>query len=125
MITRAELNRRARRLGVQVGHIANDYVLCQVLVSITVEVPELIFRGGTALARAYWPDYRLSEDLDFVCAQRIDAFVSRLEAAAQAKPPACRSACALNHRVMVGIGALWNGRVTNSSLMLYWTARLL
>lgn len=81
MITRAELNRRARRLGVQVGHIANDYVLCQVLVSITVEVPELIFRGGTALARAYWPDYRLSQDLDFVCAQRIDAFVSRLEAA--------------------------------------------
>ncbi len=26
----------------------------------------LIFRGGTALARVYWPDFRLSEDLDFI-----------------------------------------------------------
>jgi len=26
----------------------------------------LVFRGGTALARVYWPDFRLSEDLDFI-----------------------------------------------------------
>lgn len=81
MITRAELNRRARRLGVQVAHIENDYVLCHLLASIAGELPELIFRGGTALARAYWPDYRLSEDLDFVGTQRIDAFARRLETA--------------------------------------------
>lgn len=80
MITRAELNRRARRLGVQVGHVEKDYVLCHVLVGIVGELEELVFRGGTALARVYWPDFRLSEDLDFVCAHRIDEFSQRLEA---------------------------------------------
>lgn len=81
MITRAELNRRARGLGVQVDHVENDYVLCHLLVGIAGELRELVFRGGTALARAYWPDYRLSEDLDFVCTQRIDEFSRRLEPA--------------------------------------------
>lgn len=81
MITHAELTRRARRLGVQVGNVENDYVLCHVLVSIAGELQELVFRGGTALARVYWPDYRLSEDLDFVCTHRIDEFSRRLESA--------------------------------------------
>lgn len=81
MITRSELNRRARRLGVQVSHVENDYVLCHVLVGIVGELEELVFRGGTALARVYWPDYRLSEDLDFVSTYRIAEFSQRLSTA--------------------------------------------
>lgn len=81
MITRAELNRRARRLGVQLHHVENDYVLCHVLAGIARELPELVFRGGTALTRAYWADYRLSEDLDFISTERIEGFARRLETA--------------------------------------------
>ncbi|MGH2773461.1 MAG: nucleotidyl transferase AbiEii/AbiGii toxin family protein [Actinomycetota bacterium] len=40
---------------------------------------ELIFRGGTALARVYWPDFRLSEDLDFISQGQIDNLEARLE----------------------------------------------
>ncbi|MDP9340672.1 MAG: nucleotidyl transferase AbiEii/AbiGii toxin family protein [Actinomycetota bacterium] len=42
--------------------------------------PEFIFRGGTALARAYWPDFRLSEDLDFISEHPVSDFQQRLEA---------------------------------------------
>jgi predicted nucleotidyltransferase component of viral defense system len=66
MIDRNEIRRRARRLGVTVDHIERDYVLNHVLAAISADPAELIFRGGTALARVYWPDFRLSEDLDFI-----------------------------------------------------------
>lgn len=79
MIDPAELRRRARGLGLQVAHVEKDYVLCHVLVSVAEGVPELIFRGGTALARIYWPDYRLSEDLDFISTQRVPELETRLE----------------------------------------------
>lgn len=84
MISRAELNRRGRGLGVQVRHVENDYVLCHVLAQVAEQMSELVFRGGTALARVYWPDYRLSEDLDFISTARVDNFASRLEAAVSA-----------------------------------------
>jgi predicted nucleotidyltransferase component of viral defense system len=41
-------------------YIADNNYLCS----------ELIFRGGTALKKIYFPDYRFSEDLDFVIKSR-------------------------------------------------------
>ncbi len=32
-----------------------------------------MLRGGTALAKTYWPDYRLSEDLDLICPHDLPA----------------------------------------------------
>jgi predicted nucleotidyltransferase component of viral defense system len=66
LIDDSEIRRRARDLDLQTSHIERDYVLCHLLVAITSCRPRLVFRGGTALARVYWPDYRLSEDLDFI-----------------------------------------------------------
>jgi predicted nucleotidyltransferase component of viral defense system len=43
----------------------------------------LVFRGGTALARIYWPDYRLSEDLDFTSEGPIPDLQARLEKTVQ------------------------------------------
>lgn len=40
-----------------------------------------MFRGGTALARVYWPDYRLSEDLDFTSQGPVPDLQGRLEGA--------------------------------------------
>jgi predicted nucleotidyltransferase component of viral defense system len=66
MIDNAEIRRRAMALGVQLEHVERDYVLNHLLASLSADPGTLIFRGGTALARVYWPDFRLSEDLDFI-----------------------------------------------------------
>lgn len=84
MISRSELARRASNLNVQLSHVLRDYVLNHVLCSIGEHFGELTFRGGTALARIYWPDFRLSEDLDFIAEQGIDGFENRLREATRA-----------------------------------------
>lgn len=66
MIDDAEIRRRASSLGVQQDHVERDYVLNHILAHVSTRPGTLIFRGGTALARVYWPDFRLSEDLDFI-----------------------------------------------------------
>lgn len=50
-----------------VGLVEKDYVL-SVLLAYLSKLPEaeqMIFKGGTALRKIYFPDYRLSADLDF------------------------------------------------------------
>ncbi len=66
MIDQQEITVRARRLGLQPDHVAKDYVLNHLLAAIAEGNSSLVFRGGTALARVYWPDFRLSDDLDFI-----------------------------------------------------------
>lgn len=66
MIDDAEIRRRASTLGVQQDHVERDYVLNHLLAHVSADSGTLVFRGGTALARVYWPDFRLSEDLDFI-----------------------------------------------------------
>jgi predicted nucleotidyltransferase component of viral defense system len=66
MIRDVEMRHRARRLGVDVDFIRKDYVLNHVLAAVAESDNDITFRGGTALARVYWPDFRLSEDLDFL-----------------------------------------------------------
>jgi len=61
------LNRIAARQGVPTEVIEKDYVLSYLLAGLT-DVPDLCglkFKGGTALKKAYFGDYRFSEDLDF------------------------------------------------------------
>ena len=50
-----------------------DYCLAWFLIGLSkTRLREyLIFKGGTALKRCYFPDYRFSEDLDFSLAQDI------------------------------------------------------
>jgi predicted nucleotidyltransferase component of viral defense system len=66
MIGSAEIGRRARRLGLQRSHVELDYALNHMIAALADVTSRLVFRGGTALARVYWPDFRLSEDLDFI-----------------------------------------------------------
>ncbi|MEO8424791.1 MAG: nucleotidyl transferase AbiEii/AbiGii toxin family protein [Actinomycetota bacterium] len=54
------------KLQVPIESVERDYVLNGLLFVLAGRPRSLVFRGGTALARAYWPDHRLSEDLDFV-----------------------------------------------------------
>lgn len=66
MIDEREIERRAERLGLLPMQVGKDYLLNHVLAGTADASAPLVFRGGTALARVYWPDFRLSEDLDFI-----------------------------------------------------------
>ncbi len=68
MISKSELQRLANREKVALGTLEKDYVLTEVLkalsqVSTLSEL--LVFKGGTALRKVYFADWRYSEDLDF------------------------------------------------------------
>ncbi|HHE71016.1 MAG TPA: nucleotidyl transferase AbiEii/AbiGii toxin family protein [Chloroflexi bacterium] len=67
MISPAKVARRAHHLGVGDHVIEKDHVLSWLLVAIAESELRsgLVFKGGTALKRCYYPEYRFSEDLDF------------------------------------------------------------
>ncbi len=66
MIDRRELLARARERGLPLPMMEKDYVLGWALYGLR-KLPYLVFKGGTALAKVYFPEaWRLSEDLDVV-----------------------------------------------------------
>lgn len=68
MIEPKEINKIATTNRVNDRQIEKDYVLSWVLFAISkndVLKNVLVFKGGTVLKKAYFEDYRFSEDLDF------------------------------------------------------------
>ncbi len=68
MITRAELQRIAGREKIGLGVLEKDYVITEALRGISAVGligQTFIFKGGTALRKVYFPQWRYSEDLDF------------------------------------------------------------
>lgn len=68
-------NRLARAGGRRIPEVVleRDYCLSWFLVGLsrTSLCERLVFKGGTALKKCYFPDYRLSEDLDFTLAHPV------------------------------------------------------
>jgi len=65
---RTRLQEARKRLGLPWDVLERDYLLSWVLAGMTqVETlrDTLVFKGGTALKKCYFGDYRFSEDLDF------------------------------------------------------------
>lgn len=86
MISGERIRTLARRDGVTAGLAEKNYVNSWVLYAIyTVDVgDDLVFKGGTALSKLYFPDvWRLSEDLDFTARDR-DLVPADIEDALQA-----------------------------------------
>jgi predicted nucleotidyltransferase component of viral defense system len=68
MIQKGEINKKARINKVSDKQIEKDYVLTWVLYGISENEllkKALAFKGGTVLKKAYFHNYRFSEDLDF------------------------------------------------------------
>jgi predicted nucleotidyltransferase component of viral defense system len=68
MIKPGEINKIANALGIRDTQIEKDYVIGWILKGISYNAYLkgcLIFKGGTALRKIYFHDYRLSEDMDF------------------------------------------------------------
>ncbi len=68
MIKPGEIQTQARRAKVRDQQIEKDYILSWILQGIAHHEnlsKTLVFKGGTALKKIYFEDYRYSEDLDF------------------------------------------------------------
>lgn len=74
MITQREISKLAFQLEMNDRVIEKDYVLTWILLGIAESnlCEHLAFKGGTALKKAYFPDYRYSEDLDFTLIKEMD-----------------------------------------------------
>ncbi len=62
-----ELRRIAGRENIPVGILEKDYVLSVMLIHLKDLgiLDHLVFKGGTAIKKIYYPETRFSEDLDF------------------------------------------------------------
>ncbi|MEN0047396.1 MAG: nucleotidyl transferase AbiEii/AbiGii toxin family protein [Bacteroidota bacterium] len=68
MIAAREINAISGKLKVRDTQIEKDYIITWVLNGIANQAylkEHLLFKGGTALKKIYYLDYRFSEDLDF------------------------------------------------------------
>ena len=63
------------KYGVFTETIQKDYSATMLLFMISEfsKISEMVFKGGTALKKIYFPDARFSEDLDFSCNTDISA----------------------------------------------------
>jgi len=68
VIKSGEIQQKARKIGVRDQQIEKDYILSWILFGISKHKElskAIVFKGGTVLKKAYFEDYRFSEDLDF------------------------------------------------------------
>jgi uncharacterized protein len=68
-----EIRILAGKYGVPAGTLEKDFAITIILsiMSKFDEISKLVFKGGTALKKAYFAETRFSEDLDFTCAEDI------------------------------------------------------
>jgi len=73
MIPQAEISKLAFRESMSDKVIEKDYVITWILLALVNSSLKdfLVFKGGTALKKIYFPDYRYSEDLDFTLGKEI------------------------------------------------------
>jgi uncharacterized protein len=68
-----EIRILAGKYGVPAGTLEKDFAITIILSIISKfdEINKLVFKGGTALKKAYFEETRFSEDLDFTCGEDI------------------------------------------------------
>lgn len=68
MISKQELIKKQKELGLPLATIEKDYILSLILACLyrhPLIRDNWVFKGGTCLKKIYFSDYRFSEDLDF------------------------------------------------------------
>ncbi len=100
-------NRLAERGGRRIPEavLERDYCLSWVLVGLSRSPlrDRLVFKGGTALKKCYFEDYRFSEDLDFTLTEETSWEEIELAMLNLAILYATQGQYALHHAVMSGI----------------------
>ncbi len=79
MLAADELRRVAAQFGVDDYQVRRDHLVSHLLAAIaSVAGADVVFFGGTALARTHLPDGRLSEDVDLIALDRRHPVAERL-----------------------------------------------
>ena len=65
-LRRDEATTVAQQFGVALEQVHRDHLISSILAALQAHAGEVIFFGGTALARTYLPAGRLSEDIDLI-----------------------------------------------------------
>ncbi|NJL31985.1 MAG: nucleotidyl transferase AbiEii/AbiGii toxin family protein [Phycisphaerales bacterium] len=84
---RTQLEQARKRLGIPWDIIERDYLLSWILAGIgqTASLRDtLVFKGGTALKKCWFGDYRFSEDLDFSGTKEVPSGTAMEDAIRQA-----------------------------------------
>lgn len=81
MLDQGELQHVAAAFGVDESQVLRDHLISHLLAAISAEAADqLVFFGGTALARSIVPDGRLSEDIDLIATSKRRDIAERLTA---------------------------------------------
>lgn len=75
MISRDEIDQKSAELDIHVANVQRDYVFGWLLKAISENMylgSRLILKGGNCFRKAYFPDTRFSEDLDFSTESALD-----------------------------------------------------
>jgi predicted nucleotidyltransferase component of viral defense system len=65
-LLRDEATNVAQQFGVALEQVHRDHLISSILAALQAHADDLIFFGGTAVARTYLPSGRLSEDIDLI-----------------------------------------------------------
>jgi predicted nucleotidyltransferase component of viral defense system len=85
-MTAPEWEAVAEQFGVEPAQVRRDHLISHVLAAIARAIPDgdLVFFGGTALARTQLIDSRLSEDIDLICLAPRSEVSARIQDAVRA-----------------------------------------
>lgn len=78
-----EAARVAAQFGVSDEQVRRDHLISLILAAVEPHADELLFFGGTALARTHLPDRRLSEDIDLIALSDRAALAPRVVASVE------------------------------------------
>ena len=69
------LRKLAGKYQIPLGTLEKDYALTNLLSVITSfpKLDKIVFKGGTALKKIHFENFRFSEDLDFVCSEDVSS----------------------------------------------------
>jgi predicted nucleotidyltransferase component of viral defense system len=82
MIDPDEIDDRAEEMGVHVANVERDYVFGWLLKAFYENdflAPRLVFKGGNAMRKAFYPNTRFSTDLDFSLESALDVDRAQVE----------------------------------------------
>jgi len=67
------IQKLAAKEKVPIGTIEKDYAVTSILSAISefAKIGKMVFKGGTALKKAHFNDFRFSEDVDFTCLEDV------------------------------------------------------
>lgn len=75
-----KLRKLAEKEKVPIGTLEKDYTITNILslISNFSKLDKMVFKGGTALKKIHFADFRFSEDIDFTCTEDISADLGTL-----------------------------------------------